>query len=383
MHAPVLSSSETLRARTESEAPKRLMRAMILAAGYGTRLWPLTIDRTKPAIPFMGRPLIGYVAEYLARFGFDEIVVNLHHRPESVRAALGDGRRFGVRFHYVEEPVILGTSGAIDNARHLLEGNAFVVVNGKIATDIDLRKALETHRRTRSLATLVLRPNPARERYSIVHVRDELVTGFGGYPASDNAGSVHGTAPKERSPSLSDGSKEKSTSLSVEGSTSSTVGEPLMFTGIQVLDPRIFDYIPRGVFSHSVTDVYVPAIERGERIAAHVAGGAWYELSTVRRYLLTSIAQMRREGREVEVGDGSVIESGADVGESVLWENVRVAAGARVRRSVLGAGVSVGPGEVFEDVAVVRAELVRGVETPPKGLSGEVRGSNFVAPIPE
>src|ERR1043166_529583 len=93
------------------------MRAMILAAGYGTRLWPLTIDRAKPAIPFMGRPLVGYVAEYLARYGFREIVVNLHHRPESVRAALGDGTRFGVRFHYVNEPTILGTGCALDNAR--------------------------------------------------------------------------------------------------------------------------------------------------------------------------------------------------------------------------------------------------------------------------
>src|SRR5215208_5879242 len=135
------------------------MRAMILAAGYGTRLWPLTIDRTKPAIPFMGRPLIGYVAEYLARFGFDDIVVNLHHQPESVRAALGDGGKFGVRFHYVEEPVILGTSGAIGNARRLLDGDHFVVINGKLATDIDLREALDTHRRTEALATLVLRAN--------------------------------------------------------------------------------------------------------------------------------------------------------------------------------------------------------------------------------
>jgi NDP-sugar pyrophosphorylase family protein len=329
------------------------MRAMILAAGYGTRLWPLTIDRTKPAIPFMGRPLIGYVAEYLARFGFDDIVVNLHHQPDSVRAALGDGRRFGVRFHYVEEPVILGTSGAIDNARQLLEGDAFVVINGKLATDINLRAALETHRRTRALATLVLRPNPKRERYSTVHVSDGLIDGFGGYPTSDNVGSAHGAA------------------------------QPLMFTGIQILDPRIFDYIPRGVFSHSVTDVYIPAIARGERIVAHVADGAWYELSTVRRYLETSIALLKREGRDVEIGDGSVIEVNASVGESVLWEDVRVRSGARVRRAVLGAGVSVGAGEVLEDVAVVRAELVRGVEPPPKGLRGEVRGSNFVAPIPE
>lgn len=329
---------------------------MILAAGYGTRLWPLTIDRAKPAIPFMNRPLVGYVAEYLAGYGFDDVVVNLHHRPESVREALGDGSKFGVRLHYVEEPEILGTGGAIDNARSLLEGDAFVVVNGKLATDIDLSAALETHRRERALATLVLRPNPERERYSVVHTSDGLVTGFGGYPASDNAGE----------------------------------DAPLMFTGIQVLDRRVFDFIPRGasgqsIFSHTVTDTYLPAIKSGERVAAHVAGGYWYELSTVRRYLDTNVAlsKMSKAGGDVVKDETATVEGGAGVTESVLWEDVRVEAGARVHRSVLGAGVRVGRGEVFENVAVVRAELALGEERPEKGLSGEVRGSNFVAPIPE
>jgi NDP-sugar pyrophosphorylase family protein len=330
------------------------MRAMILAAGYGTRLWPLTIDRAKPAIPFMGRPLVGYVAEYLARYGFDDVVVNLHHRPESVREALGDGSRFGVRLRYVEEPEILGTGGAIVNARGLLDDDAFVVVNGKIATDVDLSAALETHRRERALATLVLRLNLARERYSVVNTRGRFVTDFGGYPASDDF----------------------------------SVVAPCMFTGIQVLDRRVFDLIPRGdrgqaIFSHTVTDVYLPAIKRGERIAAHIAGGYWHELSTVRRYLDTSVELLKREGRDVEAGEGSTIDDGAEVGESVLWENVRVESGARVRRSVLGAGVRVRSGEVFEGVAVVRAELLRGEERPEKGLRGEVRGPNFVAPIPE
>jgi NDP-sugar pyrophosphorylase family protein len=351
------------------------MRAMILAAGYGTRLWPLTIDRTKPAIPFMGRPLIGYVAEYLAGHGFDDIVVNLHHQPGSVRAALGDGGRFGVRFHYVEEPVILGTSGAIGNARHLLDGDHFVVINGKLATDIDLREALATHRRTEALATLVLRPNPARERYSTVNVLGGLVTGFGGFPApaSDKAGSAPGAAQTTET--------DEAPESPLEGVEAGEV--PLMFTGIQILDPRVFDFIPPGVFSHSVTDVYVPAIARGDRVAAHVARGSWYELSTVRRYLDTSVTLLKREGRDVELGEGSSVEDGANVTESVLWEHVRVERGARVRRSVLGAGVRVGPGEVFDNVAVVRAELARGVERPEKGLRGEFRGPNFVAPIPE
>lgn len=332
------------------------MRAMILAAGYGTRLWPLTIDRAKPAIPFMNRPLVGYVAEYLAGYGFDDVVVNLHHRPESVREALGDGSRFGVRLHYVEEPEILGTGGAIDNARELLEGDAFVVVNGKLATDIDLAAALETHRRERALATLVLRPNPERERYSVVNVSGGLVNGFGGYPKLDG----------------------------------DAVEAPLMFTGIQVFDSRVFDFIPRGeggrsIFSHTVTDVYLPAIERGERIAAHVASGYWYELSTVRRYLETNVAlsKLSEAGGDVVKDETAFVEDGASVSESVLWEDVRVEAGAHVRRSILGAGVRVSRGEVFENVAVVRAKLVEGEERPEKGLAGEVRGSNFVAPIPE
>jgi NDP-sugar pyrophosphorylase family protein len=154
-----------------------------------------------------------------------------------------------------------------------------------------------------------------------------------------------------------------------------------MFTGIHILEPRVFDYVPRGVFSDSVTDVYPRAFAEGERIAAHVADGYWYELSTIPRYLDTSIALMRGEGRAVETGEGSRVEEGADVRDAVLWENVRVEAGGRVRRAVLGAGVRVRGGEVFEDAAVVRAELVAGVERPEKALGGEVRGANFVVPL--
>jgi NDP-sugar pyrophosphorylase family protein len=332
------------------------MRAMILAAGYGTRLWPLTLDRAKPALPFMGRPLVGYVAEYLARFGCDEIIVNLHHRPESVRAALGDGHAFGVKFTYIEEPEILGTSGAIDNARAYLEGDTFIVVNGKIATDIDLGAALETHRRERALATLVLRPNVERERYSIVEVEGGAVKKFGGNPP----------APPVKGATAAD--------LLVEDA-------PLMFTGIQILEPRIFDDIPRGVFSHSVTDVYIPAIARGERIAAHVAGGMWHELSTIQRYLDISLSLMRQEGREVQQDESARIEAGADVHDAILWENAHIEAGARVRRAIIGAGVRIRRGEVIEDAVVVRAALVGGEERPAKALAGEVRGDNFVVPL--
>lgn len=336
------------------------MRAMILAAGYGTRLWPLTEDRTKPAIPFLGRPLVGYVAEYLGRYGFQEVVVNLHHRPQSVREALGDGSRFNVRLEYIEEPVILGTSGALDNARHLLEGGTFVVINGKIITDIDLTEALETHRRTNALATLVLRPNPKRERFSIVETTsDGLIKGFGGMPirqASDNV------------------SDEVSDSIDAAAA-------PLMFTGIQILEPRIFDYIPRGIFSHSTTDVYPQAIRAGKRVVAHVADGIWYELSTIPRYLEISLALLAEEGRDIDAGTGCSISEEAQVSQSLLWNEVVIERGAQVRRAILGDGVRIPAGEVIEDAAVVRADLVRDKEPPPKALKGEIRGDNFVVSL--
>src|SRR5437016_10500082 len=191
-----------------------LMKGMILAAGFGERLWPLTADRTKPALPVLGKPLVGYVAEYLATHGIRDVIVNLHHRPDSVRGALGDGGQFGVKLQYVHEPVILGTSGALDNARELLGSETFVVINGKLITDIDLHAALETHRKRNALATLVLRSNPARERFSVVETSNGLITRFAGMPERID-------------------SREA----------------PLMFTGIQVLEPRIFDYIPKGRFS--------------------------------------------------------------------------------------------------------------------------------------
>jgi NDP-sugar pyrophosphorylase family protein len=321
------------------------MRAMILSAGYGTRLWPLTEDRTKPAIPILGKPLVGYVAEYLASYGCDEIVVNLHHRPESVRSALGDGSKFGVKLRYVEEPVILGTSGALDNAREILKDETIVVVNGKIITDIDLNEALETHRRTEAIATLVLLPNPECQRFTVVETMDGGLKGFGSMPVQAD---FLGREP------------------------------PLMFTGIQILEPRIFDYIPRGVFSHSTTDVYPQALASGERIAIHVATGKWYELSTLQRYLDISLAMLTEQGEELAVGSACVISDRAEVRQSILWDGVVIEPDARVTRAVLGDGVRIEAGEIIEDAVVVRNSLVTGKSPPLKALKGVVRGNNFV-----
>ncbi|PYS21012.1 MAG: hypothetical protein DMF72_18900 [Acidobacteria bacterium] len=324
------------------------MKGMILAAGYGERLWPLTADRTKPALPVLGKPLVGYVAEYLARFDISDVIVNLHHRPDSVRASLGDGSEFGVNLNYVHEPKILGTSGALDNARDLFDRETFVVINGKIITDVDLSAALKIHRERNALATLVLLQNSNFERFSVVETSEGMVTGFSGAPTR---------------------------------TASSAEGAPLMFTGIQILEPRIFDYIPRGVFSHSTVDVYPPAIAKGERIVGHVSTGMWYELSTLQRYLDISLALLKREGRDVYAGRDASIDQTAEVSESILWNDVTIERKAKLNRTILGDGVRVAGGEQFQNAVIVRADLLAGKTAPAKALKGSLEGDKFVVPL--
>jgi NDP-sugar pyrophosphorylase family protein len=325
------------------------MKAMILAAGFGTRLFPLTIDRTKPAIPFLGKPLVGYVAEYVAGFGFKDVVVNLHHQPDSVIEALGDGSDFGVHIHYtLEEPEILGTAGALDNARQLLENDTFLIVNGKIITDIDISEVVKTHWESGALATMVLMENRGRERFTIVESENGLVTRFSGFPSPSESG--------EPNP-------------------------PLMFTGIHIVEPAVFDYIPRGTYSDIVQVFYKKAIDEGKPIAAHVATGTWYELSTIPRYLDISLAMMP-EDQNVFSGARSSISASSSVTNSVIWDDVVIEDNVRLDRAIVADGVRIVAGSRFENVAIVRAEMLTHTnEVPEKALHGEYIGDNYVVPL--
>ncbi len=327
------------------------MKAMILAAGFGTRLFPLTIDRTKPAIPFLGKPLVGYVAEYVAKFGFKDVVVNLHHQPNSVKKALGDGEQFGVKIHYTtEEPKILGTAGALDNARHLLEDATFLIVNGKIITDIDISKAIETHKKSGALATMILKENPNFEKFTEVLVENERIKGFGdGFPNRSN----------------------------IQNPTSKI---PLMFTGIHILEPRVFDYIPRGVYSDIVPTFYNPALKKDEKIAAHITNGNWFELSTIPRYLEISLAMMN--GANVFQGENCSVSKNAEVKDSVIWDDVIIEDGARLVKTIIADGVRIKAGEEFENAAIVRAEMLSHTkEIPEKALKGYTQGENYIVPL--
>ena len=331
------------------------MKAMILAAGFGTRLFPLTIDRTKPAIPFLGKPLVGYVAEYLAGFGFKDVVVNLHHQPDSVIQALGDGSQFGVHIEYTrEEPAILGTAGALDNARHLLQDDTFLIANGKIITDIDISAAIKTHKDSGAIATMVLKPNLKREKFTIVDMEDGMVTGFGDHARPLTEDEIRDTEHE--------------------------IETPCMFTGIHILEPRVFDYIPRGVYSDIVPTFYNPALAKGEKIAAHVTDANWFELSTIPRYLDITLAML--DGKENCVGDGCKIASSATVRDSIMWDNVSVGEDVSLYRTILADDVEIPAGTHFENAAIVRAEMLRNTdEMPEKALKGYIDGENYIVPL--
>jgi NDP-sugar pyrophosphorylase family protein len=332
------------------------MKAMILAAGFGTRLFPLTIDRTKPAIPFLGKPLVGYVAEYIAKFGITDVVVNLHHQPQSVIAALGDGSDFGVNIEYtVEQPEILGTAGALDFARKHLENDTFVIVNGKIITDIDIGAAIETHKKSGSIATMVLKENHKREKFTVVHTKEDGSIDFFGPHATPVTGDE-----------LRDIEHD--------------IVTPLMFTGIHILEPEVLDLIPRGVFSDTVTDIYIPYIKSGGKIAAHVAEGEWFELSTIPRYLDISLSMMG--ACNMHFGQNCKLSGAAGLRDSIIWDDVTIGDGASLYRTIIADGVTIGPGEHFENAAIVRADMVRTCnEIPEKALKGYVQGENYIVPL--
>jgi NDP-sugar pyrophosphorylase family protein len=314
------------------------MKAMVLAAGLGLRMRPLTLLRAKPVLPVLDRPLLAFTLERLARAGVRDVVVNLHHLPETVRAALGSGRRFGLRILYVHEPEILGTGGGPRAVRERLGQGEVLLVNGDMYFDFDLRELAARHRRSGAPATLALRRHPGRGAYST------LVT--------DRRGRI----------------------LSIAGQPAPAEGTASMFAGIHVLDPRLLERLPDGV-SDSVRDLYMPLLAEGGHLHGVRHSGAWYDFG---RPSLYRDAQLRmlsgRGGRQVLVGRGarvaaaaarrsvigarSRVAAGARVVSSILWEDVVVEAGARVERAIVTAGGVVRANERAADVIVVpRAAL--------------------------
>jgi NDP-sugar pyrophosphorylase family protein len=262
------------------------MKGMILAAGFGTRLRPITHTLPKPMVPLCNRTLIDWAIESYAAAGVHDLIVNVHHLPEVIVRYLRE------RFDRVEishEEDILGTGGAIRRVRPLLENEeAFFLVNGdtvQFPRWSALRETLGN-----SIAALTLRHPPENDRFTPVYLADGRVTGFG-----------QGT------------------------------GEALMFAGSHLISTRIFDYLPEKEEFGIVDAVYQPLLDSGrETIAAIVDDGLWFDIGTPQRYLSASHALREAMMRgELAPPPGSHIDGDSLVHETSASQATRSIVGAR------------------------------------------------------
>lgn len=315
------------------------MKAMVLAAGLGTRMRPLTHLRAKPALPVLNRPLLHWTLLALRRAGVREVVINTHHRPGSVRRALLESGVPGQRVRCFHEPRVLGSIGGVRRLRAILGEGPFLLVNGDMAFDLDLRRLIARHRRAQALATVSLQPFPKTGAYGAV--------------VTDARGRV----------------------VSFAGQPRPARGRAWHFTGVQVIDPRILARLRPG-YAETARDLYGPLIAEGGLLLGVPLRGPWYDLSSPYLYLASQMELLgqgfgsARGGvcihpsariesgavvRRAVIGARCVIGKGASVRDSVLWEGVRVGSGARVLRSILTSRTGVAPSEsVLDALAMPR-----------------------------
>jgi len=291
------------------------MKAMILAAGLGTRLKSLGVDKPKALVPIGNKPVIDRVINYLKGFHVSEMVVNAHHHHRQIVRYLCDGRPFGVRIQVRVEPEILGTGGGIKNTEDFWDTEPFVVINSDILTNINLSKAYEHHRRNGNLATLILHDQPPFNQIQIdsrMNILDITVNNRPGRFA---------------------------------------------FTGIHIIDPKLLDYIPEGAFS-DIIDCYRDLMQKDKPVRAYISTGhKWRDIGTVENYILANKEALEGEsfllapGSQIHssvklkdwaiIGEEACLEQGVEIRRSILWGKVTVKRGIKVVDSIVTASKKV------------------------------------------
>ena len=241
------------------------MKAMVLAAGQGTRLRPITDRMPKALVPVGGRPMIEFALLLLSHYGVRDIVINLHHFGTQIEDYLGDGQRFDVKISYSQETELLETGGGLLKAKAFLQDDTFIVINTDALIDVDLAAVLNDHRQNHAAATLVLRPDIDADRYGSIDIgADGRICRFLEH------------RPKDR-----------------------PVGAitKLMFTGLQILEPRVFDYMDvseQKKFS-TTRETYPRMLRAGERLFGYSFEGFWQDLGTIER--IEAAQQKLRSGQ--------------------------------------------------------------------------------------
>ena len=228
------------------------MKAMILAAGFGSRLRPLTDILPKPMFPIMNRPVLEHTIDLLRTHGILDITVNLHHLPDMVRDHFGDGQRFGMKLNWSPETAIMGTAGGIKAAQQYLDGEPFIVINSDIVVDIDLKQVIDFHRARRAALTLVVKENEGVHDPIEIDADQRIVHMIG--------------APSKNAPEIT---------------------SRVTFTGIQIMEPGIFERIPSGKFYGTTTEVFPEMVAEQLPVFAFRHVGYWADIGTAASYLRT------------------------------------------------------------------------------------------------
>lgn len=302
-----------------------MKKAVILAAGLGTRMRPLTDRTAKPALPVLNEPLIVRTLRELKRAGVSEVMINLHHRPDTIRAAIPEGD-LGLKIKYSRETRILGTGGALRKVRSWVGRNPLFVVNGDVIFDFDLKAMAACHRKTDALATLALKPNSNPGKYKPV--------------VTDRTGRI----------------------LSIRGQPKARKGVVSLFASVHIIEPAILDRLPAGE-SDTVGDLYIPLLREGAQLQGFRPAGVWHDLGSPSGYLKAQMRLLLGRGRKRPVlidpsvrlgkgarvvrsvvGAGCVIEASARIEGSVLWDGALVKSGASLRNCIVMSGTEVRKG---------------------------------------
>ena len=278
--------------------------ALVLAAGLGTRLRPLTASRAKPSLPVAGPSLIERVAGWLAEAGIRDLLVNLHYRPETIAALVGDGTRLGVRVRYSWEQPILGSAGGPRRAFALTSADRLWLVNGDTICDVSLEAMAAAHASSDALVTLAVIPNPDTDRYGGATLDGDVVTGF---------------VPRGQGPSWH-------------------------FIGVQIAEREAFEALQDGIAEESVGRRY-PALIAGRlgSVRAFRSQAAFHDIGTPADYLAACLHFAAGDPARL-VAVSARVAADAHVEDSVVWDDVEVAAGARLVRSIVMSGARVPSG---------------------------------------
>lgn len=292
--------------------------ALLLTAGLGMRLQPLTLVRAKPAIPVAGIPMVRRILSWLQASGVADVVLNLHHRPETIAAIVGDGSDLGIRARYSwEQPLVLGSAGGPRQALDIIGADTFLIVNGDTLTDLAIRPLLDAHAASDALVTMAVIPNADPRHYSGLRVAGD--------------GAVLGVVPR--------GSDEPS----------------FHFIGVQVAHRSAFEGAPVGRPSNSVGEVYTALIaSRPGSVRAYQCDARFWDIGTVADYWRTHWQFVAAEAHGAEasgsVGRGTVIE------HSIVWDRVAVGDHCRLTRCIVTDDVQIDAGASWSDMILNRDE---------------------------